>query len=184
MKLFVTVVLAVSLSISKAVLPPEYEIKIWCPPGDCQFYTNPFGFDGPPNLYSSCYNNSTGNVTDEVLTGNVTNITAPEGWEEPEECTKEEYSECDYDNDCTATVRTMEPIDTHVWGSCACFANSIFHPFDQCVGRDDTNCVHALCEGDPCEDYIARCEIGDNGAGTCIIDHVQTESPTRRPSNN
>jgi hypothetical protein len=186
MKIFLTAVLAASLSAANAVLPPGYEDEMYCPPDDCKFYTNPFGYVGAESSFYFCYSNSTGNVTDGVWTGNLTNVTAPEGWEEPEECTKEEYSECDYDSDCIPTVRTMVPLNETVWGACACFADSVYHPFDQCEGQNETTCVEGLlCEGDPCEDYTAVCEIQDNGAGACMIAELTnkpTRKPTRRPS--
>jgi len=199
MKISIHLALAASasLSITYAVLPPGYEDQIWCPPGDCQIYTNPFGLVGAQSSFDLCYNTDTGNITDGVWTGSSTDVTPPEGWAEPDNCTAEEYSECDVDDDCVATVRTMTPIDG--WGElCVCFANSSYYPFDQCEGQDASNCLKAKCSGDPCEGYEAICVSGFDGAGACTIsrdasrsgddddydddDWERTKKPTRKPS--
>lgn len=180
-KILLSTALAVSLAVCNAVLPPGYEDEMWCPSEDCKVYSNPFGLSsGPSSSFYYCFNNSTGNVTDGVWTGNFTNVTAPEDWEEPEECTSEEYSECEYDEDCIVTVRTAGPTD-EAWGLCTCFADSIYHPFDQCEGRNETYCADGWCEGDPCRNYYGECVKQENGAGACIIS-FWTERPTRRPT--
>lgn len=198
MKIGLVLALAASLAISGAVLPPGYEDQIWCPPGDCQIYTNPFGLTGAQSSFIFCYNADSGNITDGVWTGSLTDVEPPHGWVEPDNCTAEEYSECDVDDDCIATVRTMTPLDG--WGQlCVCFADSFYHPFDQCEGRDSSNCLQAKCSSDPCKGYQAICGAGFDGAGACTIsgdssrsgddddsvdddDWKRTKRPTRRPT--
>ena len=206
MKLLLSIVLAASLSITSAieVLPPGYEDEMWCPPDDCKIYSNPFGISGgPSSSFYFCYSNSTANVTDAVWTGNLTDVTEPADWQEPEDCSADVYSECDYDEDCILTVRTSIPVDVdlsplgHI---CSCFADSVFHPFDQCEGRSGFLCLdddEVTCGGNPCQNYYGECVIGDNGAGACVSswkylrtddddttsnDDVSTKRPTRRPT--
>eukprot|EP00956_Cyclotella_meneghiniana_P009658 scaffold13348_cov50-Cyclotella_meneghiniana.AAC.2 len=57
MKLLLSTVLALSLSIStNAVLPPGYEDDMWCPADECKIYSIPFGDDytGPSSSFYFC----------------------------------------------------------------------------------------------------------------------------------
>jgi len=189
MKLIMSFIMAVSALTSSnavAVLPPGYEDYMWCPPGDCKIYTNhyEYGFAGPTSAFYYCYDSLTGNVTDGVWTGSLTDVKPPAGWEEPEICSKEVYSECDYNKDCVPAIRSMAPEDEKS-SLCYCFADSVFEPFDQCEGKSD--CIASNCATNQCDDRRGKCHIGENGAGTCIIGLKSSRSDddddwTRKPS--
>lgn len=169
-------IIAVSaLTSSNAVLPPGYEDDIWCPPEDCKIYKNhhEYGYAGPTSAFYYCYDSASGNVTDGVWTGSLTDVKPPAGWKEPELCTKEVYSECDYDKDCIPTIRSTAPADVKS-SLCYCFADSIFEPFDQCEGKSD--CITSNCATEQCDNRLGKCLIGDNGAGTCVIDSKSSRS--------
>eukprot|EP00956_Cyclotella_meneghiniana_P015900 scaffold24714_cov43-Cyclotella_meneghiniana.AAC.2 len=196
MKLILSTVLALSISIgTNAVLPPGYEDDMWCPAGECKIYSIPFGDDytGPSSSFYFCYNSDTEEVTDGVWTGSLTDVQQPKGWEKPELCSKEVYSECDYDHDCTPTLRTEMPSDDveHSRGeTCGCFADSVLHPFDQCQGETGDYCNDYSCKGrDPCKSQRGKCVIQDNGAGACTLhnknrdyDDDWTAKPTKKPT--
>ena len=105
-----------------AALPPGYEDQIYCPPDNCEVYINPIDDLGAASSFNKRYNPSTGETTDGVWTGSLTNanVTAPEGWIEPEHCTAEEYSECSTDS--------VE--SSYTDGSCQRYASSHYHPFN------------------------------------------------------
>lgn len=173
------IILTLSHSIHKAsaALPPGYEDQIYCPPDNCEIYINPFGYVGAASSFDKCYNPSTGVTTDGVWTGSLTNVTAPQGWIEPEHCTAEEYSECNTDADCSAE-------SSYIDGTCRCYASSYYHPFNPC---GDDECP--MC-GPACEDVVATCIVGTNGSGgTCTLDYVYSsddnvisEAPTPAPT--
>eukprot|EP00804_Cyclotella_cryptica_P008760 CCRYP_018467-RA/>CCRYP_018467-RA protein AED:0.04 eAED:0.09 QI:305/1/0.5/1/1/1/2/0/723 len=155
---------------ANALLPPGYEDDMWCPPDNCRFYTNPFGFVGAASSFNKCKDLASGEVTDGVWTGSLTNVTVPDGWTEPQECTAEEYSECTTNADCTAVVRTQAP-SSGGWASCSCFADSALQPFDQCEGANETECETLNCTGNECQYYVAECITAWNGTtgNTCEI---------------
>eukprot|EP00986_Skeletonema_menzelii_P002913 scaffold844_cov142-Skeletonema_menzelii.AAC.4 len=172
------IILTLSHSIHKAsALPPGYEDQIYCPPDNCEIYINPFGYVGAASSFDKCSNPSTGVTTDGVWTGSLTNVTAPQGWIEPEHCTAEEYSECNTDADCSAE-------SSYIDGTCRCYASSYYHPFNPC---GDDECP--MC-GPACEDVVATCIVGTNGSGgTCTLDYVYSsddnvisEAPTPAPT--
>eukprot|EP00956_Cyclotella_meneghiniana_P039190 scaffold167306_cov57-Cyclotella_meneghiniana.AAC.1 len=174
MKFILSLALVSSLAVSEStkVLPPGYEDTMWCPPGDCRVYSNPWGIEaGPSSSFYYCYNEATG-VTEAVWTGSMTDVVSPEGWEEPADCTAEEYSECESDEDCTMTARNWVPIDKEIIGGkqCSCYAESADHPFDQCQGvkEDKRHCSYDDCDDRGCSNFDAVCIIADNGAGACL----------------
>jgi hypothetical protein len=206
MKYILSLALASSLSVSEStkVLPPGYEDTMWCPPGDCRVYSNPWGIGaGPLSSYYHCYSNVT-NVTEAVWTGSLTDVVPPEGWVEPVNCTAEEYSECESDEDCTMTARNWVPIDEEILGGeqCSCYAESAYHPFDQCQGvtQNKRHCSYDDCDDRGCSNFDAVCIIAENGAGACLKeydnsragdddfffydddDDKTTPRPTRKPS--
>ncbi|KAL3773837.1 hypothetical protein ACHAWO_002202 [Cyclotella atomus] len=104
----------------------------------------------------------------------LTDVKPPAGWKEPGKlCTKEVYSECDYDKDSVPTIRSMAPADEKSF-LCYCFADSIFEPFDQCEGKGD--CITSNCATDQCDDRLGKCHIGENGAGTCVSNSKSSRS--------
>ncbi|KAK1740204.1 hypothetical protein QTG54_009154 [Skeletonema marinoi] len=177
-----------SIHEAQAALPPGYEDQIYCPPDNCEIYTNPFGYVGALSSFYKCYNPSTGKTTDGVWTGSLTNVTAPEGWIEPEQCTAEEYSECNTDTDCSIESsyiggREVGNNIVTINGSCECYASSYYHPFNPC---GDDECP--MC-GPACEDMVATCIVGtgDTG-GTCTLTYSSgdddiSEAPTPAPTN-
>jgi hypothetical protein len=161
-------ILSTVLGIVEAVLPPGYEDKIWCPPSNCRFFTDPFGFAGPLSSFNKCFNPTSDVETEGVWTGSLTDVTPPHGWIEPDMCTAAEYSQCETKNDCETAIRTKVPVDEG--GACNCYVNSVSHPFDQCVGMAPNECKTVQCGGDECEYYVASCAPGENGTGgTCTI---------------
>lgn len=72
-----------------AVLPPGYEDIMYCPPDYCDRYISHGNsrFVGPASSFHECYNPETGDVVDEVWTGSLSDVVAPEGWvESPPVC--------------------------------------------------------------------------------------------------
>lgn len=66
---------------SQAVLPPGYEDVMYCPPEYCdRKITHDPGFVGPLSSFHECYMPSTGDVVDEVWTGSLSQVAAPQGW--------------------------------------------------------------------------------------------------------
>ena len=64
---------------------------MWCPPDYCRrdVPTEP-GMAGPASMFNECYNPATDDVVDEVWTGELTDVAAPEGWlENPADCPAE-----------------------------------------------------------------------------------------------
>ena len=65
---------------------------MWCPPDYCRRIvdTEP-GMAGPASIFNECYNPETDDVVDEVWTGELTDVVAPDGWvENPADCPEEE----------------------------------------------------------------------------------------------
>jgi len=141
--------------------------QIYCPPGNCEVYTNPYGYVGAQSSFYKCYNPSTDVMTDGVWTGSLTNVTAPDDYIEPESCTAAEYSECDTDDDCSLAIDSR----------CNCYVSSYFHPFDPCNGGCNTD----QCTGEECSELSSSCSPGVNGGGgTCQLDY--NPSPTATPA--
>lgn len=154
MKLSLSIALSSVVGVAQAVLGPGYEDYMYCPDGDCEIYINPFGYMGPASMYNKCFNTTTGEFVNGVWTGNLTNVTAPEGWTQPPKCTAEEYSQCDTAEQCTLAVGP----------GCSCYVSSTVFPFDLSNYRD------ASCTGNECAGYKAVCSAGENGEGnTCMI---------------
>ena len=174
MKLFYCA-LIVSVANANQALPPGYQDQIHCPPDNCEIYTNPYGFSGgAQSSFHKCYNPTTDEVSEGVWTGSKTNVTAPEGYIEPEECTASEYSECDEDSDCNRMIDS----------SCRCVVSSNFHPFHPIIASTSSSSSSSddseMCTGDECDTWQASCNVSeDTGAGTCTMDYIQvTPSPT------
>ena len=154
MKLSLSVALISTTSVTQAVLGPGYEDYHWCPPGSCEIYINLYGYTGPASLFNKCFNTTTGTFSNGVWTGDKTNVTVPEGWEQPPECTAEQYSQCDTAADCALKVGP----------GCSCYVSSTIFPFDASQYREST------CTGNECEGYIAECVPGVGGLGnTCML---------------
>jgi len=64
----------------KLALPPGYEDEMWCPPGSCNLYVNPYEMVGPSSSFFKCYQKDTTSVSEAVWTGSLTDVVAPEGW--------------------------------------------------------------------------------------------------------
>ena len=79
-------VLFLSASAANGALPPGYEDAMYCPPGNCAVYINPFGMRGPSSSFNKCYDRRTTKVTDAVWTGSKTDVVAPDGYVEPLQC--------------------------------------------------------------------------------------------------
>ena len=94
--------------------PSILHYQIWCPPDNCEIYTNPYGYAGADSSFFKCYNPVTDETTDGVWTGSLSDTSAPEGYVEPEMCTGSEYSECNTDDDCSLAISP----------SCVCFVSS------------------------------------------------------------
>jgi len=153
MKLAVSVAL-ISTGVTQAFLGPGYEDYHYCPPGDCEIYINLFGYFGPASMYNKCYDTTTGVFTNGVWTGDKTNITVEEGWEEPPKCTAEQYSQCDTAAECSLQVGP----------GCSCYVSSTIFPFDASQYREST------CTGSECDGYVAECQAGEDGLGnTCML---------------
>ena len=154
MKLSLSVALISTTSVTQAVLGPGYEDYHWCPPGSCEIYINLYGYTGPASLFNKCFNTTTGTFSNGVWTGDKTNVTVPEGWEQPPECTAEQYSQCDTADECALKVGP----------GCSCYVSSTIFPFDASQYREST------CTGNECEGYIAECVPGVGGLGnTCML---------------
>ena len=192
------------LGAANAALPPGYEDQIYCPSDTCEIYTNrelamsvsclciakygslflylfvllttAYGFAGAASSFNKCYNPATGETTEGVWTGSLTNVTSPEGYIEPEMCTEAEYTQCDTDDDCSIEIDQ----------NCNCYVSSSFHPFDPCEGLDASECNTDKCSGDECEEggNKATCSPGYEGTGsTCQLDYgVYSEFPTPAPT--
>ena len=144
----------------------------WCPAGNCQIYTNPFGLSGPSSNFNECYNLETGEMSEGVWMGSLTS--APDGWDQPEMCTAEQYSQCDTNAQCNLLISP----------GCSCYVSSSLHPYDACDGKD---CDLSGCTGYECDGYVGVCEPGFNVTGnTCMIessnDIGNTTAPLPTPS--
>jgi hypothetical protein len=121
----------------------------------------------------------------------LTNVTAPDGWIEPESCTAEEYSECSTDADADCSIessyggaRYVRDNIVTINGSCECYASSYYHPFNPCGDKECPMC------GPACEDMVATCIVGTGGAGgTCTLTYADSsgdgdisEAPTPAPT--
>ena len=160
------------------VLPPGYEDTVYCPPSTCKFYTNPQGLVGPLSSFNKCLDPSSGQVTEGVWTGSLTNVTAPEGWvKEPAEC-----AECATDLDCFPKMRTRVPTQHKLTGArrCKCYASSDIEPiFDECQGEAGTGfCAIAQCKADFCAGLEAYCE---QDVGVCSLREGAAIPPESTP---
>eukprot|EP00579_Thalassiosira_antarctica_P028335 CAMPEP_0202004858 /NCGR_PEP_ID=MMETSP0905-20130828/10068_1 /ASSEMBLY_ACC=CAM_ASM_000554 /TAXON_ID=420261 /ORGANISM="Thalassiosira antarctica, Strain CCMP982" /LENGTH=274 /DNA_ID=CAMNT_0048562303 /DNA_START=74 /DNA_END=898 /DNA_ORIENTATION=+ len=172
-------VIVVGVANAAQALPPGYEDQIWCPPDNCEIYTNPYGYVGADSSFFKCYNPATDETTDGVWTGSLSDTSAPEGYVEPEMCTGSEYSECDTADDCSLAISP----------SCECFVSSSFHPYNPCEGLGASKCTDR-CTGEECDEHEATCSPGSNGrGGTCEIgwnygdgSFEDTEKPTPAPA--
>ena len=70
--IFSTIVAAATTT--NAVLPPGYEDDLWCPPDNCQIYTNPYGYVGATSSFNLCYNPDIDEITKGVWTGSKTDV--------------------------------------------------------------------------------------------------------------
>lgn len=195
MKLLSFTVASSYLSLStRATLPPGYEDAVsnhnlfllrifhnrrfltdascrqmYCAPGNCQIYTNPYGYVGAASSFNKCYNPETGETSEGVWTGSLTNVTVPDGWEQPPMCTKEQYSQCDTNDQCTLLISP----------GCDCYVSSSIHPYQACEGND---CNLSGCTGNECGGYVGVCQPGYNGTGnTCMIESTDAEGATTVP---
>mmetsp|Transcript_1167 Transcript_1167/g.2147 ORF Transcript_1167/g.2147 Transcript_1167/m.2147 type:complete len:525 (-) Transcript_1167:58-1632(-) len=85
-----TLLLSSSVNIVRGrVLPPGqgYE-DAYCAPGSCLLYKNPLGLYGMPRIdLWKCYDEKTGNTSEAVWTGSMTNVKPPNSWtKNPEKC--------------------------------------------------------------------------------------------------
>ena len=181
---FLVLSAAVSLGVVSAVLPPGYEDEMYCPPETCQFYTNPFGYVGAKSDFNKCFDPAKGEVIEAVWTGSLTNVTAPEDWiQDPPRCTKEEYSECETDEDCGLHIMDKIPSSDVATGGglpeCLCYVDSYLYPPSPCLGNNDKGCEKLQCTGNECDSYVASCTIdSEGGVGTCAIDFPFGTDPT------
>jgi hypothetical protein len=142
---------------------------MWCPPGDCQLYTNPYGYVGATSSFNKCYNPEDGEISGGVWTGSLTNVTVPAGYTQPQMCTAEQYSQCDTNTDCTLLISP----------GCQCYVSSSFHPYQACEKND---CNLSGCTGNECGGYVGVCEPGVNGTGnTCMIEQSDNIGNTVAP---
>ena len=132
----------------------------WCPAGNCQVYSNPFGLWRRIKQYLECYDSSTNEITNGVTTDNTTDITdVPDGWtNDAELCTGDEYSECSTSADCELRVAP----------GCSCYVSSCIHPYDPCDGDDCGNGLSG-CTGNECGFYTPVCSFANGTGGTCLI---------------
>ncbi len=148
---------------TKAVMGPGYEDVLYCPPGNCEIYLNPFGYAGPASLFNKCYDPETGAITNAVWTGSLTNVTAPEGWVTPEMCTAEQYSQCNTADDCSLKVGP----------TCDCYVSSLLQPFDA-----ESGLKREICTGNECDGYTAVCQPGMDSGNTCMVEFPVTTVTT------
>ncbi len=143
--------------------------QMWCPPGNCEIYTDPYGYVGAASSFNKCYNPETVETTEGVWTGSLTNVTVPDGYEQPQMCTKEQYSQCDTDTQCTLLISP----------GCDCYVSSTIHPYQACEGND---CNLSGCTGNECGGYVGVCQPGYNGTGnTCMIESTDDIGATTAP---
>lgn len=63
---------------------------------------------------------------------------------------------CNSDSDCTATIRSSSPQQSHEGVVlCKCYASSSINPFDECEGEADA-CMSAKCRN-TCGGAVAYC---------------------------
>eukprot|EP00573_Skeletonema_grethae_P000480 CAMPEP_0201687690 /NCGR_PEP_ID=MMETSP0578-20130828/1638_1 /ASSEMBLY_ACC=CAM_ASM_000663 /TAXON_ID=267565 /ORGANISM="Skeletonema grethea, Strain CCMP 1804" /LENGTH=253 /DNA_ID=CAMNT_0048171861 /DNA_START=80 /DNA_END=841 /DNA_ORIENTATION=- len=156
MKLLSLSVALTSIGLASAVLGPGYEDYLNCPPGNCEIYINPFGYTGPVSMYNKCFDTTTSTFSNGVWTGDLTNVTAPEGYvQDPPKCTAEEYSQCDTAAECSLQIGP----------GCSCFVSSTIFPFDVSGFIDEDSCT-----GNECDGHTAECIAGADGEGnTCML---------------
>jgi len=149
---------------------PERQLfQVWCPEGNCEIYINPYGFVGAESSFDKCYNPDSNVMSDGVWTGSLTNVTAPDGWIQPQMCTAEQYSQCEVDTQCTLLISP----------GCDCYVSSSIHPYQACEGKD---CSFSDCTGNECGGYVGVCQPGYNGAGnTCMIEETTDIGNTTAP---
>ena len=52
----------------------DMKMTYWCPPDNCQIYTNPYGYVGATSSFNLCYNPDTDEITKGVWTGSLTDV--------------------------------------------------------------------------------------------------------------
>ncbi|KAL7498771.1 hypothetical protein ACHAWT_008781 [Skeletonema menzelii] len=160
---------SLSVGISNAALPPGYEDQIYCPPGNCEIYTNPFGYVGAASSFSKCYDPETNVMSEGVWTGTETDVTTPDGWIEPQMCTAAQYSQCEVNTDCSTLISP----------GCSCYVSSSIHPYQACQEND---CNLSGCTGNECGGYDGVCQLGFNGTGnTCMLEETDDIGNTTAP---
>ncbi|KAK1737221.1 hypothetical protein QTG54_012088 [Skeletonema marinoi] len=93
MKLISFAAASLFASVSNSALPPGYEDELWCQPGNCEIYTNPYGIVGARSTFEKCYDPETNVMSEGVWTGSETDVTVPDGFIQPQICTAEQYSQ-------------------------------------------------------------------------------------------
>lgn len=143
--------------------------QIWCPAGNCEIYTNPYGYVGASSNFNKCYNSDTNVMSEGVWTGSATNVTAQDEWIQPQMCTVQQYSQCEVDAQCTLLISP----------GCSCYVSSSVHPYQACEGKD-FNLIG--CTGNECVGYVGVCQPGYNGTGnTCMIESTDDIGNTTAP---
>lgn len=106
-----------------AALPPGYEDVMWCPPDYCRRdVQNEPGMAGPARIFNECYNPATDDVVDEVWTGELTDVEAPEGWvENPADCPDDEVEETGEEGEFGDIIASCSP---QISAGIACFTTS------------------------------------------------------------
>mmetsp|Transcript_19766 Transcript_19766/g.30841 ORF Transcript_19766/g.30841 Transcript_19766/m.30841 type:complete len:206 (-) Transcript_19766:502-1119(-) len=169
MKLISFAVVFIFVSVAKAALPPGYEDEHYCPPGNCEIYTNPYGIVGAVSTFDKCYDPATNVMSEGVWTGTETDVAAPDGWIQPEMCTAAQYSQCEVDTQCNLLISP----------GCSCYVSSSIHPYQACENKD---CDLSGCSGNECGGYVGVCQPGFNGRGnTCKIEETNDIDNTTAP---
>lgn len=151
------------------------------------------GFAGPASAYYKCYDETTGETTEALWTGQYTEIEAPEGWiQDPGECeppmsdptTNLNFDKpgglCTTDSDCHTTIRYAAPLDAIGPRLCDCYAASWRLPFDETEGQTDV--IMAMCDPGACDRFEAYCPLAsDDGfkllkMAKCALRPIDTSS--------
>eukprot|EP00985_Skeletonema_marinoi_P009101 scaffold4196_cov98-Skeletonema_marinoi.AAC.2 len=143
--------------------------QLWCQPGNCEIYTNPYGIVGARSTFEKCYDPETNVMSEGVWTGSETDVTVPDGFIQPQICTAEQYSQCEVDTQCTLLISP----------GCSCYVSSSIHPYQACEGKD---CNFSGCTGNECGGYVGVCSPGFNGTGnTCMLEETNDIGNTTAP---
>eukprot|EP00548_Thalassiothrix_antarctica_P003797 CAMPEP_0194131598 /NCGR_PEP_ID=MMETSP0152-20130528/2344_1 /TAXON_ID=1049557 /ORGANISM="Thalassiothrix antarctica, Strain L6-D1" /LENGTH=144 /DNA_ID=CAMNT_0038826441 /DNA_START=59 /DNA_END=493 /DNA_ORIENTATION=+ len=82
-------IVALSIQLSSAELPPGYEDVMWCPEGYCDQAVK-LDLVGPKSSFHICYDPSSNSTLDEVWTGELSDSIASDGWiANPDPCLKD-----------------------------------------------------------------------------------------------